>query len=182
MTDPAEPSRLMRKGFAKLLEPDWLAPGTLAELPIERLLEQPIRALVLDVDRTLLPRHGHVLPVSMEQWLRQAQHHLPLHLFSNNPSRHRIGRVADQLGVSFTTSAGKPRRSALRRVLSQLDLPPAEVAIVGDRVFTDVLAGNRLGLFTVLVKPVDPEGLPCRHDHWQRLEVQLARWAGAQLA
>ena len=69
----------------------------------------------------------------------------------------------------------------LRRVLEQLDLPHGQVAIVGDRVFTDVLAGNRLGLYTVLVKPVNPNGEPCRHDHWQRLEVRLAQLAGASL-
>jgi HAD superfamily phosphatase (TIGR01668 family) len=166
----------------QLLQPDWVAPGTLAELPLEQLLERRIRALVLDVDRTLLPRHGHEMPDSVESWLRQAQQRMPLHLFSNNPSRTRIGRVAEQLGVSFTTSAGKPRRGPLRRVLDSLAMPPAEVAIVGDRVFTDVLAGNRLGLYTILVKPVNAEGRPCRHDHWQRLEVQLARLAGAPLA
>jgi HAD superfamily phosphatase (TIGR01668 family) len=107
---------------------------------------------------------------------------MPLHLFSNNPSRSRIGAVAEQLGVTFTTSAGKPRRAPLRRVLEELAMPAGEVAIVGDRVFTDVLAGNRLGLYTVLVKPVNAEGRPCRHDRWQKLEVQLARLAGAPLA
>ena len=166
----------------QLLQPNLVAPGTLAELPLHQLLAQGIRALVLDVDRTLLPRRGSELPPAVEAWLRRAQQTLPLPLFSNNPSRSRIGAVADQLGVSYTTSAGKPRRGPLRRVIEQLDLPHSQVAIVGDRVFTDVLAGNRLGLYTVLVKPVNPEGEPCPHDHWQRLEVQLARLAGATLS
>lgn len=172
---------MKRLSLPELLEPNLVAPGTLAELPLHQLLAQGIRALVLDVDRTLLPRRGRELPEPMEAWLRRAQQTLPLHLFSNNPSRSRIGGVAEQLGVSFTTSAGKPRRGPLRRVIEQLDLPHGQVAIVGDRVFTDVLAGNRLGLYTVLVKPVDPAGQPCRHDHWQRLEMQLARLAGASL-
>ncbi|MEN9861271.1 MAG: YqeG family HAD IIIA-type phosphatase [Vulcanococcus sp.] len=167
--------------LAELLQPNLVAPGTLVELPLHQLLAQGIRALVLDVDRTLLPRRGHDLPPAVEAWLRRAQQTLPLHLFSNNPSRNRIGAVAAQLGVDYTTSAGKPRRGPLRRVLEQLDLPHSQVAIVGDRVFTDVLAGNRLGLYTVLVKPVNPQGEPCRHDHWQRLEVRLARLAGAPL-
>lgn len=170
------------RSLPQLLRPDWVAPGTLAELSLERLLQQRIRALVLDVDRTLLPRRGHQMPESVVTWLRQAQQSMPLHLFSNNPSRSRIGAVADQLGVSYTTSAGKPRRGPLQRVIEQLDLPHGQVAIVGDRVFTDVLAGNRLGLYTVLVKPVNPEGEPCPHDHWQRLEVRLARLAGASLS
>lgn len=172
---------MARLTLRQLLQPDWVAPGTLAELPLEHLLEQRIAALVLDVDRTLLPRRGHQLPPAMEQWLRRAQTAMPLHLFSNNPSRSRIGAVAQQLGVPFTTSAGKPRRGALRRVLQELAMAPAQVAIVGDRVFTDVLAGNRLGLYTVLVKPVNPHGQPCQHDRWQKLEVRLARMAGASL-
>ncbi|MFM2158329.1 MAG: hypothetical protein RLZZ124_803 [Cyanobacteriota bacterium] len=72
-----------------------MAPGTLAELPLEQLLQRQIRALVLDVDRTLLPYSGNRMPASVESWLRQAQQRMPLHLFSNNPSRSRIGGVAE---------------------------------------------------------------------------------------
>jgi HAD superfamily phosphatase (TIGR01668 family) len=163
-----------------LLTPDWQPGCTLAQLPLAELLERPlpIRALVLDVDRTLLPRRSATLPASAEQWLREAQRQLPIQLLSNNPSRRRIGTLAEQLGVPFTTSAGKPRRSALRRVLSELGLPAAQVALVGDRLFTDVLAGNRLGLFTVLVKPIDPLGRPCERDRLQNLELRMARWVG----
>ena len=164
----------------QLLTPDWQPGRTLAQLPLAELLERPvpIRALVLDVDRTLLPRRSASLPPSAEQWLREAQRLLPIHLLSNNPSRRRIGTVAEQLGVPFTTSAGKPRRAALRRVLADLGLPAAQVALVGDRLFTDVLAGNRLGLFTVLVKPIDPLGQPCERDRLQNLELRMARWVG----
>jgi len=168
--------------LARLLTPDWTAGTTLPHLPLERLLARPggpIRALVLDVDRTLLPRRSSTLPPSAEQWLRQAAAQMPLHLLSNNPSRRRIGRVAAQLAVPFTTSAAKPRRAALRRVVAELGLPPDQIALVGDRLFTDVLAGNRLGLYTVLVRPIDPSGEPCRHDGVQSLEIRMSRWLGA---
>ncbi|MEB3235476.1 MAG: YqeG family HAD IIIA-type phosphatase [Cyanobacteriota bacterium] len=165
----------------QLLRPDWLLDRTLAELPLEALLEQRIKALVLDVDRTLLPRRRATLPEPALRWLNNAKAQLPIHLLSNNPSRARIGAVAAQLELPFTTSAGKPRRAALRRVLQQLDLPHHQVALVGDRLFTDVIAGNRLGLYTVLVRPIDPEGLPCKQDHLQRLELHLARWVGTAL-
>lgn len=168
--------------FQRLLRPDWVLGTTLLELPLGQLLERGIGALVLDVDRTLLPRRQAELPPPMEHWLREAKQQLRLHLFSNNPSRRRIGAVAERLDVPFTTSAGKPRRGALRRVLAELGLPAQQVALVGDRVFTDVLAGNRLGLFTVLVKPVDPLGQPCRRDRLQSLEVRLARLVGADLS
>jgi HAD superfamily phosphatase (TIGR01668 family) len=165
----------------RLLIPDWVPGLTVPQLPLRELLDRPvpIQALVLDVDRTLLPRRSACLPPSAELWLREAHRHLPIHLFSNNPSRRRIAAVAEPLGVPFTTSAGKPRRSALRRVLAELALPPEQVALLGDRLFTDVLAGNRLGLYTVLVKPIDPEGRPCQQDRLQNLELRMARWVGS---
>ena len=168
--------------LATLLSPDWTSGTTLAHLPLQPLLERPegpIRALVLDVDRTLLPRRSATLPPSAEQWLRHVQSLMPLHLLSNNPSRRRIGSVAAQLGLPFTTSAGKPRRAALRRVVAELGLEPHQIALVGDRLFTDVLAGNRLGLFTVLVRPIGPDGDPCPHDQVQSLEIRMSRWLGA---
>ena len=165
----------------RLLIPDLGARGTLAQLSIPDLRERGIRALILDVDRTLLPRHSAELPPAAERWLREAGTSLPIHLFSNNPSRRRIGGLAERLGLPYTTSAAKPRRAALRRVLAELALPARQVALVGDRVFTDVLAGNRLDLYTVLVKPIDPRGEPCRRDHLQRLELRMARWMGTGL-
>ncbi|MEB3207710.1 MAG: HAD family hydrolase, partial [Synechococcus sp.] len=118
----------------QLLRPNWLLDCTLAELPLQELLDQQIRALVLDVDRTLLPRRQAVLPVSVLHWLQRAQQRMPIHLLSNNPSRKRVGAVAEQLNLPYTISAGKPRRRALRRVLAELKLPHHEVALIGDRL------------------------------------------------
>ncbi|HJL68889.1 MAG TPA: HAD hydrolase-like protein, partial [Prochlorococcaceae cyanobacterium Gl_MAG_24] len=72
------------------------------------------------------------------------------------------------------------RRVRLRKVMKQLQFEPSEVAIVGDRIFTDVLAGNRLGLYTVLVRPLRADGSPCNNNRVQLLEQKLAGWLGAQ--
>lgn len=162
------------------LLPDWDPGLTVVQLPLDHLLDRGITALLLDVDRTLLPGHDVRLPDAVMGWAMSAQRHLRLHLFSNNPSRHRIGAVADQLGVSYTSGAAKPRRAALRKVLRDLRVQPNELGIVGDRLFTDVLAGNRLGLYTVLVRPLKADGTPCPHDRVQRLERQVARLLGAE--
>ena len=161
------------------LIPDWDPGLTLAHLPLEPLLGRGIRVLLLDVDRTLLPGRDVQLPKPMHRWALDASRLLHIHLISNNPSRQRIQAVADQLNVTYTSSASKPRGGAIRRVISQLPNAPAEIAMVGDRVFTDVLAGNRLGLYTVLVRPPRADGTPCSHDRVQRLERNLARFFGA---
>lgn len=162
----------------QLLTPDWTPGCALPQLTLGALRAQarsPIRALVIDVDRTLLPRHSSVLPPAAERWIQEVGAQVPIHLFSNNPSRRRIGGLSERLGVPYTAGAAKPRRGALRRVIQELNLPAAQVALLGDRVFTDVLAGNRVGLFTVLVKPIDPCGLASRQDRLQCWELELAR-------
>ncbi|NJO21163.1 MAG: HAD hydrolase-like protein, partial [Spirulinaceae cyanobacterium RM2_2_10] len=76
----------------------------------------------------------------------------------------------------------KPSRRKLRQAVEQMDLPVSQVAMVGDRLFTDVLAGNRLGLFTILVEPmVDPESAT-RSYPIRNFEVWLSQRLGVQLA
>lgn len=164
------------------LKPDWDPGLTIAHLPLSHFTALGIRAAVLDVDRTLLPGRDITLPDPVRLWLRDASRSFRLHLLSNNPSRTRIGAVADQLGVGFTAAARKPRRGALRRVMADLGLPSGKVAMVGDRLFTDVLCGNRLGLYTVLVRPLREDGRSCVHDRVQRLERTVARLMGAPTA
>ena len=54
--------------------------------------------------------------------------------------------------------------------------------MIGDRLFTDVLCGNRMGLYTVLVRPVRDDGKPCCHDRVQRFERAIAAVMGAPSA
>jgi predicted HAD superfamily phosphohydrolase YqeG len=39
--------------------------------------------------------------------------------------------------------------------MSKLKLIPSETAVIGDQLFTDIRGGNRLGLTTILVEPLD---------------------------
>lgn len=40
-----------------------------------------------------------------------------------------------------------------------MEAQPAQTAIIGDQLFTDIAGGNKLGLYTILVRPLGP-------DHW----------------
>ena len=38
-----------------------------------------------------------------------------------------------------------------------MNLAPRQIAVVGDQIYTDILGGNRVGMFTCLVQPIKPE-------------------------
>jgi len=57
-----------------------------------------------------------------------------------------------------------------------------QIAMVGDRLFTDVLAGNRLGMFTVLVEPMLNPAQKKHRYHIRNFEVWLSQILGATLS
>ena len=63
--------------------------------------------------------------------------------------------------------AGKPNPASFRRAAQALGLPPHQVGMVGDQLFTDVLGGNLAGLHTILVHPLIDNALP--HTRLARL-------------
>jgi len=50
------------------LQPDWDPGVTVAQLPLQPLMHRGIHALLLDVDRTLLPGHDVTLPAPVLTW------------------------------------------------------------------------------------------------------------------
>ncbi|HAC65963.1 MAG TPA: YqeG family HAD IIIA-type phosphatase, partial [Cyanothece sp. UBA12306] len=62
-----------------------------------------------------------------------------------------------------------------------MDLPVTRVAMVGDRLFTDVLAGNRLGMFTILVQPMADAAFAARSYPIHNFEVWLSQKLGVSL-
>nr|AUG32259.1 HAD-superfamily phosphatase subfamily IIIA [Paulinella longichromatophora] len=160
-----------------LLQPDWDLGKTIAELSIDELRKRHLKVLILDVDCTLIPPYQSKLPGSVKAWLKNARDHFTIHLFSNNPSGHHIGSLGKELETSFTTSASKPRSQILSKVLSEINVPARKVALIGDRLFTDTLAGNQLGLFTVLVTPIGVRS----NQQLQKIERQLSCLLGTSI-
>ncbi len=162
------------------LKPNWSPDLSLPSLPLQHLVEVGIESLILDVDRTLLPGREIVIPKSAKNWVFQAKRFMTIHLLSNNPSKHRIQSVANDLELSFSFAASKPRRKQVINVINILQKQPNQIAIIGDRIFTDILVGNRLNLYTVLVLPIKSDGTPSENQNVQKLEYKLAKWLGAK--
>lgn len=163
---------------AQWLQPSCIVAGPVTAIDPRILWAQGIRGLVLDVDRTLAPRHLLILPETVRRWVAQVRSQFKVHLLSNNLSRRRIVWVAKELHLPYCLAARKPSRGSLRQVLKTINLPPAQVAMVGDRLFTDVLVGNRMGMMSLLVQPIDPDGQASHQDRLYRMELRLLKALG----
>ncbi|BCV25140.1 YqeG family HAD IIIA-type phosphatase [Gelria sp. Kuro-4] len=123
-------------------------------LPLADLKRHGLRGLVFDLDNTLLNWNVcDVSPQTKSLFDRLKAEGFRSCLVSNN-KKDRVEVVARVLDVPAISKAGKPRSRAFRQAMAVLGTSAAETAVVGDQLFTDILGGNRLGLFTILVVPL----------------------------
>ena len=95
---------------------------------------------------------------------------LKICLLSNTKS-YRVAYYALQLGVPYVGVALKPsRQAAQRRHAPPAGPAPSDTVIIGDQIFTDILLGRRMGLYTILVKP-----LAMKEQFWMRMVRRLER-------
>lgn len=168
--------------WINLLQPDLILGTSVLGITPEIIKARRLKGLILDVDETIVPVSRRQLDPDVQAWAQEIQTSVPLSLVSNNVGYERIRAIAEGMNVPFVASAGKPSRRKLRLAAAKMGLPLEQIAMVGDRLFTDVLAGNRLGLFTILVQPMlepdskDPKNLLRNAEFWisRQLGVTLS--------
>ncbi|MGQ9558575.1 MAG: HAD family hydrolase, partial [Desulfurispora sp.] len=62
-----------------------------------------------------------------------------------------VEQQMDAIALSFRVGAAKPDPRLYQHALAQLGLPPAQVCMVGDTYYNDILPAIQLGLRTVWV-------------------------------
>lgn len=163
------------------LQPDLVLDGPVITITPELIEQHDLRGLVLDVDETLVPMREAETTQEVRDWFAALNARVPIWLVSNNLNQPRIRRIAESLNAPYILGARKPSRRKLRQATEAIGLPVEQIAMVGDRLFTDVLAGNRLGMFTILVEPmVSPMGKPGKY-FIRSTEVWLSQIMGVSL-
>jgi HAD superfamily phosphatase (TIGR01668 family) len=136
--------------------PDLIV-DSIDEIRLDAMEAAGVRGFMFDLDNTLVEHYGKVATPQVEQWLDAARERGFKLAMVTNAVPGRAVPMADRLGMPCVHSARKPLRRGLRTGLRLLELPPDEVAMVGDQLFTDVWAGRRLGTYTIWVRVEEPE-------------------------
>ncbi|HEY9750496.1 MAG TPA: YqeG family HAD IIIA-type phosphatase, partial [Allocoleopsis sp.] len=125
--------------WGSLLQPDLNLEGSILTLTPQIVQQYGLKGLILDVDETLVPFRTTQASSELLYWVEDIKQVATLWLVSNNLSESRIRGIAQSLSLSYIFGAGKPSRRKLRQAVAAMDLPIEQVAMVGDRLFTDVL-------------------------------------------
>jgi len=125
------------------------------EIDIKLLERYKIKGLILDIDNTLIDYDKNPLP-GIEKWCNELKRQgIKMCILSNTNKVHKVKKIADMLNLEYKYFAHKPSKKGFSKAIKMLDLPPENIAAVGDQVFTDVWGGNRSNMLTILTKPID---------------------------
>ena len=123
-------------------------------IDVDWLVEQGIRCVLVDRDNTCVPRDTKVAPPAVLDWIRRVHEAgITTCVVSNNFHSKQVEQSARELDSDVIHHAMKPAPFAVKAALKKMDVKPEEAILIGDQVYTDVVAGNLAGLRTILVRP-----------------------------
>lgn len=150
---PAEAAHAARRGL-RIFCPHKMVDSVTHVDPIE-LVKRGIKGLILDLDNTLVVWRGNDIAPEVMAWLESVKAAgIKLCILSNSVLSKRSERIAERLGCPNVRKARKPSTSGFHRAMQFMTTTPATTAIVGDQMFTDIWGGNRVGIYTIMVRPI----------------------------
>lgn len=119
----------------------------------EFLEKNGVLALILDMDNTLSMHGNPAAEEGVSEWLDEMRAlGIKMRVVSNN-TKKRVAPLAAKLGLPFTANGAKPLTFGISRAMKAMNAKKSETLVVGDQIFTDIMAGNLKGVRTVLVEP-----------------------------
>ncbi|MCX7570455.1 YqeG family HAD IIIA-type phosphatase [Tumebacillus sp. DT12] len=138
----------------KRLIPDLFV-ESVYNIDLDQLQARGIKGIITDLDNTLVRWDEPDATPRLIEWLDHVRdtRGLKVCIVSNNQD-HRVERFAKPLNIPWIAKARKPINAPFHKGLQVLGTTREETVVIGDQLFTDVLGGNRMGMYTILVVPV----------------------------
>ncbi len=124
----------------------------LTVMPWKELYDEGIRTALLDFDNTLGPDHATEPEDFSYKCVKMIEDTGIKCCLVSNAKSGRSAKIAEMLGIPVVTYANKPGTSGVLKAIKLMDSSADKSLMVGDQVFTDVIAGNRSGVRTFMVE------------------------------
>jgi len=131
----------------------------------EILHNADVESIIWDIDQTLVAYGKTTVPEDIQNLISNLKPNFRMCFLSNFPHTEdrieRIRTIEKQLEIdAIFSKRRKPSPVAFHLALDYLRSDPEKTMMVGDRILTDIIGANRLGLKTVLVAPLDKKTDP----------------------
>ncbi len=123
------------------------------QIDFKLLKEKGIKCLIFDLDNTLGLISEKECPRKTKLLIKKLKEDFLVLVCSNN-NRTRLKPYLEDLGIGGVSWSMKPLTRGLRKIKRNYHLKKKEMAIIGDQIVTDIYAGNKYRIKTILVDPL----------------------------
>ena len=124
-------------------------------IDFEKLYEEGIRAVIFDIDNTLVPHGAPADDRAKALFARLKKIGYQCCLISNNQEK-RVKMFNEPIQVDYVYNAHKPSVKNYIRAMEIMGTDRENTVFIGDQLFTDVWGAKRAGIPNILVKPIHP--------------------------
>jgi HAD superfamily phosphatase (TIGR01668 family) len=150
----------------KYFQPDDAAKD-ISTVDFANYFSRGFRLVLLDLDNTLSP-HGSIQPDPIAcQAVENIRAAGLLPALVTNARKERSIAFATLLEIPVVAFAGKPFVRKINQFIQKSGYTPNQTLLIGDQIFTDILAAKRAGLHAVLVQPLNKE---------EAINIRMKRW------
>ncbi len=154
--------------MSKLL-PD-LYVNTIFDIDLIALRNRGIDSIIVDIDNTLVAWETEYASKEIIDWFKKIKElGFKCCIISNN-TKDRVVKFNKSLEVYAIHRAVKPRKKPFLKAIKFMNTTPDKTVVIGDQIFTDILGGNRLGAYTILVVPISK-----KEFFWTRIVRKLEK-------
>lgn len=133
---------------------EWL--DSAYDIPYETFYRKGIRGVIFDIDNTLVPHGAPADDRAINLFISLKKMGFHTCLLSNN-KKLRVEPFANQVNTDYICKGGKPGKRGYLEAMEKLGTTKHSTLFVGDQLFTDVYGARRTGIYSILVKPINPK-------------------------
>ena len=139
--------------------PDYFY-NKITDITVDDIKKMKVNTLAVDLDNTLVNDSSYRISKKMRDWVHEMKNSGISVVIVSNTFIHRSILMSLKLGgIPFVAHAHKPSALPLKIAAKLAGTDISSVAMIGDRLFTDVLSANRAGAVSVKVEPIKDEVL-----------------------
>lgn len=144
---------VIKKAFRKLY-PTYVF-DKVENIPYDLLQKENVRLLMLDMDNTLVD-NKYTYSKELKKWaLEMNNKGIRLYIISNSSYGDLVKKIAEELNMNYIYKAKKPLLKGFVKISDKTNIKKENIMMVGDQLFTDIWGGNRYGIKTILVRPIN---------------------------
>lgn len=124
------------------------------EISPKKLSEKGIRAVLLDIDNTLVTYDDPMPTEALLDWFDKLKKNNISIAFISNNNKERVELFNSELKFFASWNSKKPSTKCYIKAMNYLGTDKTNTAVIGDQIFTDIWSAKKLGLYCILVNPI----------------------------